>query len=140
MWQLFAFLSAVFAALVAVFGKIGIKSIDPIVATAVRSIIMATITVLAAIVLHRSTVSPLSSIGVKDWIFIVFAGIAGALSWIFYFLALSSGEASKVSAIDRTSLVFVVVLAAIFLGESMTWKTIIGMVLMVSGAVMMSLI
>lgn len=140
MWQIFAFLSAFFAALVAIFGKLGIKEVDPILATAVRSVIMAVITVLAALVLQRSTASPLSSFGAKEWVFISLAGLAGALSWIFYFLALSSGDASKVSAIDRTSLVLVVIMAAIFLGEGITWKAALGALLMVAGAVLMALI
>ena len=140
MWQVYAFLSAFFAALVAIFAKIGLKAVDPIAGTAIRSIIMAAVVLFAAIALHRFKTTPVSMIGVKDWILISMAGIAGAASWIFYFMALKTGEAAKVSAIDRTSLVFIVILAALFLGEAFTWKSALGIVFIMIGVVIMSFI
>ena len=75
----------------------------------------------------------------KSWLFILLAGLAGAISWIFYFFALKVGFASKVVAIDRLSLIFAVILAAIFLGESLSLKVILGAALMVAGALLISL-
>ena len=72
----------------------------------------------------------------KQWILIAGSGIAGALSWLFYFFALQNGSAGAVSAIDRMSLVFVILLAAIFLGETLTWKIGIGAALMAIGAIL----
>lgn len=81
----------------------------------------------------------MKSFDVKDWMLIVFAGIAGALSWLFYFLALKNGLATKVAVVDRLSLVFVIILAALFLGEHIGWKTAIGAVLMIIGAIVITL-
>lgn len=75
----------------------------------------------------------------KEWGLLVLAGIAGALSWLFYFFALRDGAASAVVAIDRLSIVFVVVLAAVFLSEAITWRTLGGALLMVAGAILISL-
>lgn len=140
MWQVYAFLSALFAALVALFAKMGLKTADPIASTAIRSVIMAAIVVFAAIIFHRFRAMPISEIGLKDWILISLAGISGAASWMFYFAALKAGEAAKVSAIDRTSLAFVVILAALFLGEALTWKSILGSMLIIAGAIIMAIL
>lgn len=137
MWILYAFLSAVFAALVAVFGKLGLKTIDPTLATTIRSIIMAIFLVLASFSLKKFQGFSLSSLSGKDWILIALAGIAGALSWLFYFVALKAGVATKVVAIDRLSVVFVVLFAVLFLGESLGWKTVLGVLLLISGALLM---
>ena len=137
MWILYAFLSAVFAALVAVFGKLGLKTIDPTLATTIRSIIMAIFLVLASFSLKKFQGFSLSSLSGKDWVLIALAGIAGALSWLFYFIALKAGVATKVVAIDRLSVVFVVLFAALFLGEILGWKTILGVLLLISGALLM---
>jgi len=72
-------------------------------------------------------------------VFIIFSGIAGALSWLFYFFALRQGPASGVAALDRLSVVFVLILALLFLGEHLTWKTGLGAFLVTLGAIFMSL-
>ncbi len=136
MWIFYALLAAVFAAAVAIFGKLGLKSIDPTLATAVRSVIMAGFLVSAAFVLQKFNGFSLSSFTGKEWVLIICAGIAGALSWLFYFTALKVGPAGGVSALDRLSVVFVVVLAAIFLGEVLTWKTALGALLITGGALL----
>ncbi|MEK7139742.1 MAG: EamA family transporter [Patescibacteria group bacterium] len=138
MWVLYAFLAAGFAALVAIFGKIGLKGIDSTLATTVRGIIMALFLVCVAFAMRKFDGFSLHSFTGREWVFIILAGIAGALSWLFYFSALRAGPAGAVSAIDRLSIVFVVILAAIFLGEAFTWKIGIGALLMASGAILIA--
>lgn len=139
MWLLFAFLAALTAALVAIFGKLGLKNIDSILATTIRSIVMAGFLIITSLFLGKWQNFKFSNIAGKDWILIVLAGVAGALSWLFYFFALKSGEVGKVAAIDRLSIVFVLILAAIFLGESFGWKTALGGLLMLGGAILITL-
>ncbi len=136
-WIIFALLSAIFAALVAILGKIGVKNIDATLATAVRSVIMAGFLVGTAFLLGKHKL--ISTIDTKAFAFIVFSGLAGALSWLFYFVALKNGPATGVAALDRLSVVFVLVLAAFFLGEALNYKTIIGILLIVIGAVFITL-
>jgi transporter family protein len=136
-WILFALLSAVFAALVAIFGKIGIKGIDSTLATSVRAVVMAVFLVLVSLILGKAKL--LHSIENKTLLFIVLSGVSGAISWLFYFFALKTGPVSGVAALDRLSVVFVLILAALFLGEHLTWKTGIGGILITAGAVLMTL-
>jgi len=135
MWLVYAFLSSITAALVAIFAKIGLKGVDSTLATAIRSIIMTVFLVLVAFFLKKFQGFNVNSFSNKDWLLIILAGIAGALSWLFYFFALKIGLATKVATIDRLSLVFVIILAVIFLGEKLSWKLAIGAVLMVAGAI-----
>lgn len=139
MWLFYAFLSALMAALVAIFAKLGLKDIDSTLATTVRAIIMAGFLVIVSFFLNKFDGFSLTSFGSKEWVLIGLAGIAGALSWLFYFYALKLGFASQVVAIDRLSIVFVVLLAAIFLGEGFGIKIIIGALLMTAGAVLITL-
>lgn len=139
MWLFFAFLSSIFAAAVAIFGKLGLKNIDSTLATTVRSIIMALFLVITSLFLKKFQGFSFSSFSSREWILISLAGIAGALSWLFYFLALKYGLATKVVVIDRLSLVFVIILAALFLGEALGWKSVVGALLMVGGAILISL-
>lgn len=139
MWILYAFLSALTAALVAIFGKLGVKDVDPTLATTIRSVIMAIFLVVVALSLHKFEGFTMSSLGGKAWMYIILAGIAGALSWLFYFVALKSGAASSVVAIDRLSVVFVILLAALFLGEALTWQSMLGGMLIVLGAILITL-
>ena len=143
MYLLYAFLSAITAALVAIFAKMGLKGIDPTLATTIRSLIMAGFLVLTSLFLKKfqahQIAASFNSFSSKDWLLIILAGVSGALSWLFYFFALKYGLASKVVAIDRLSIVFVVVLAALFLGEALGWKTVLGAVLMVVGAILIVL-
>ena len=134
LWVLYAILAAFCAALVAVFGKIGIKDVDPTLVTAVRAVIMAV--VLVGVALLFGKFSSVETLIGRPLLFIVFSGLAGALSWFFYFLALKYGPASSVAALDRTSVVLVVLLAALFLGESLTIKAGVGAVLILVGALL----
>jgi len=139
MWIIYALLSSIFASLVAILGKMGLKGIDSTLATTIRGIIMAIFLVFISLSLGKFNNLNLHSISKKDWIFITLSGIAGAISWIFYFVALKNGPASKVAAIDRTSLVFVVLLAGLFLGEGFGWKIGLGIALMICGAIFITL-
>lgn len=139
MWLVFALLSAITAALVAIFAKMGLKNIDPVLSTTVRSVIMTGFLCLVALFLKKFQGFHLDSFGGRDWLLIILAGIAGALSWLFYFVALKYGLAGRVAVVDRLSLVFVLFLAAIFLGEAMGWKTVLGAILMVAGAIVIVL-
>lgn len=139
MWLLYAFLSALTASGVAIFGKLGLKNIDSTLATTIRSIIMAGFLVLTSLLLKKFNGFNFSSLNSRDWLLIFLAGISGALSWLFYFLALKVGLASRVVAIDRLSLVLVLILAAVFLGEAIGWKSVLGAILMVVGAIIISL-
>lgn len=136
-WTLFALLSAISAAAVAVLGKIGLKNVDTTLATSIRSVVMAVFLVTVSLSLGKF--SGLQNIDNKALLYIVLSGIAGALSWLFYFFALKVGPASGVSAVDRTSAVFVLILAVLFLGESLTWMKAVGALLIVGGAILMIL-
>ncbi len=139
MWLFFAFLSAIAAAGVAIFAKLGLQTIDSTLATTVRSIIMAGFLVAVSFLLKKFDGFSFTSFSSKEWILIALAGIAGALSWLFYFFALKQGLASKVVAVDRLSLVFVVLLAAVFLGETLGWKSVLGALFMIAGALLITL-
>ncbi len=134
-WVFFAILSAIFAALVAIFGKIGIQGVDTTLATTVRSVIMAAF--LLAVSLFLGKFASISSINSRILLFIVLSGLAGALSWLCYFFALKIGPASGVAALDRLSVVFVLILSVLFLAEKLTWKSVIGAGLISLGAVFM---
>lgn len=136
MWMLLAFGSAVAAAFVAIFGKIGLQEIDPTLATIVRGVLMAAILVVAGLAFGKFNGFDPSSWSGKAWLFIILAALAGAASWILYFLALKAGPASAVAVIDKLSVVIVVIAAAFFLGESLTLKSILGVILTVIGTVL----
>lgn len=139
LWIIFALLSAISAAAVAIFGKIGLQGIDPNTATAIRAIVMALF--LVTFVLISDRFSNLSSIleNKKAILYIVLGGVAGALSWLFYFIALKLGKVSQVAPIDRLSVVFAILLAFLFLGEKITLKIAIGAVLLTIGAILIAL-
>jgi transporter family protein len=138
-WLIFALLSAITAALVAIFGKIGLQGVDTNTATAIRAIIMALF--LVGIVVIEGKLSNIPEIvsNHKALVFIILSGIVGALSWLFYFLALNYGKVSQVAPIDRLSVVFVIVLALLFLGEKISLKAGIGAALVAAGAILIAL-
>ena len=138
MWLFYAFLSSVTAALVAVFAKLGLKGVDSTLATTIRSLIMGAFLIIVSLFLKKFEGFSINTFTSKDWLLIALSGIAGALSWLFYFFALKYGLATKVVVIDRLSLVFVIILAAIFLGEALGWKSVLGALLMVAGALLIT--
>lgn len=136
-WILFALLSAFFAALVAIFGKIGISNIDTTLATTVRSLIM--FIFLAIISFNLGVINNLKLIDSKALTFITLSGLAGALSWLCYFYALRTGPAAGVAALDRLSVVFVLILSVLFLAQSLNLKNILGAILITIGAVLFAI-
>jgi len=134
-WIPLALLSAMFAGLVAIFGKVGVSKVDPTLATAVRALIMAGILVLAAAAVGGS--GHLHEIDRRALLFIVLSGFAGAASWLCYFVALRLGPAPGVAALDRLSVVFVLVFAIAFLGQAFTWKAAFGAALLTVGAILL---
>ena len=131
MWWIYALLSAVFAALTAIFAKMGIKGVDTDLATAIRTVI---ILVLAwAIVLFRGGEHSISNLTKQNWIFLVLSGCATGLSWIFYFRALQLGKVTQVAPIDKLSVALAILLSVVFLGETLTWKTGIGALMIIGG-------
>ena len=138
-WLFYALLSALMAALVGVFGKVGLRDMDANVATAVRAVIMAVF--LLCVAFARGGGGSFSSVlsNGKGMFFVLLSGIAGALSWLFYFLALKDGKVSQVMPIDKLSVVFASVIAVVFLGESMSFTSAVGIVLIASGAILVAL-
>ena len=136
-WVTLALLSAGFAALVAIFGKMGLQGIDTTLATTLRAVIMAVFLVGVSLALGKFEAVP--DFGKKAGLMIILSGLAGALSWLFYFSALKAGTASAVAAINRLSVVFVFALALIFLGETFTWKSALGALFVALGAILMTI-
>jgi len=130
-WALYAVLSAFFASLVAIFGKIGIQGVDSNLAVAIRTIII--VFFAWGIVLLQGTASQLMKISKHSYLFIVLSAIATGLSWLFYYKALQMGQASRVAPIDKLSVALTIVLAFIFLGETPTVGNVLGGTLVVAG-------
>lgn len=131
MWWIYALLSAVFAALTAIFAKVGIKGVDTDLATAIRTVV---ILLLAwSITLYRGTAGSMSALSKQNWIFLILSGCATGLSWIFYFKALQLGKVSLVAPIDKLSVALAILLSVVFLGESLTWKSGIGALMIIGG-------
>jgi len=135
MWWIYALLSALFAALTAIFAKIGVKNIDSDLATAIRTVV---ILILAwAIALTRGGITGINNLTKQNWIFLILSGLATGLSWIFYFKALQVGKVSQVAPVDKLSVALVIILSFIFLGEPLTSKTVIGALLIITGTVVL---
>jgi transporter family protein len=138
-WLIYALLSAVCAALVAIFGKIGLQNLDANTATAIRAVIMALF--LVGVVVAQGKLVLVGEIiaNKKALLFIVLSGVAGALSWLFYFVALKNGNVAQVAPIDKLSVVFAVVLAVILLGEKISLMAGVGVTLISAGALLVAL-
>ena len=137
MWLLFAFLSAVFAALTSTLAKVGIEGVNSNLATAIRTVVV--VIMAWGIVFMTNVQSGLGSISRKSWIFLILSGLATGASWLCYYRALQTGEASKVVPIDKLSVVITLILAFIFLHEQFTIKSLIGCVLIGVGTLFMVL-
>ncbi len=138
-WLIFALLSAVFAALVAIFGKIGLQSVDTNTATAIRAVVMAIFLLIVVFITGKLSDFKTIFINNKALFYIILSGIAGALSWLFYFVALKGAKVSQIVPIDRLSVVFALLLAFIFLGEKVSWQSWLGAGLIVAGGVIIAL-
>jgi transporter family protein len=134
-WFVWALLSAFFAGVTAVLAKVGVQEINSNLATAIRTVV---ILIFAWSVALFTKSQPLSTIGRRTWIFLVLSGVATGLSWLCYFRALQLGEATRVAPVDKLSVVIAIALAAIFLGERLTWHQWVGGSLIFTGAVVLA--
>jgi len=135
MWIIYALLSALFAALTAIFAKVGVQHINSNLATAIRTIIV--LILIWSIVFFRGEAKDLASINKFSLTFLILSGLATGFSWIFYFKAIQIGNVSQVALVDKLSVVLTVILAAIFLGEPFTLKVVIAVALIVSGVLVL---
>ncbi|MCB0406586.1 MAG: EamA family transporter [Bdellovibrionales bacterium] len=136
-WKLFALFSAIFAALTAIFGKIGVSEINSNLATFIRTIVILMVSALF-ISFNKEWVLP-SELSKKSLLFLILSGFATGSSWLCYYRALQLGPASKVAPVDKLSVVFVILLAALFLNEPLKIKTIVGGILVCAGTVILAI-
>ena len=135
MWKYYALLSALFAALTAIFAKIGVKDINSDLATAIRASVVLCIT--WGIVVAGNHVGEAKGITAHTWLFLVLSGAATGLSWLFYFKALQTGDVARVAPIDKLSVVITIGLALIFLKETVSARVIVGALFITAGSIMM---
>lgn len=135
MWKYYALLSAFFAALTAIFAKIGVKDINSDLATAIRTTVILFIT--WGIALAGSHGAELKGIGGHTWLFLVLSGAATGLSWLFYFKALQLGDVSRVAPIDKLSVVITICLSFLLLKEPVTPRVVAGALLITAGSIVM---
>ncbi len=128
-------MSALFAALTAIFAKVGVKDVNSDLATAIRTSVILVLT--WGIVLFGQHVSEIREVSKNTWIFLVLSGLATGLSWLFYFKAIQLGDVSRVAPIDKLSVVITILLAFIFLHEQVNLRVVIGALLITAGSVLM---
>lgn len=134
-WVLYALGSALFAALTAILAKIGIQGVNSDLATAVRTVVI--LVVAWGIVFARGVGGGIWQLGGRTLLFLVLSGLATGLSWVCYFRALQIGPTSPVAALDKLSLVLVVLFSALLLGEALTWRIAIGAALITLGTIVL---
>ena len=137
MWWIYALLSALFAALTAIFAKVGVKDVNTDFATAIRTVVI--LVIAWAIAFFRGGTASIAAVSKQNLVFLCLSGIATGLSWIFYFKALQLGKVSQVAPVDKLSVALAIVLSVIFLGEALTWKTALGAGLIIAGTVVLIL-
>lgn len=135
MWKIYALMSALFAALTAIFAKIGVRDVDSNLATAIRTSIILLLT--WGIVAFSGHIAEVRTIPRYTWLFLILSGIATGLSWLFYFRAIQLGDVSRVAPIDKLSVVFTILLAFLILKEPLSPKVIAGGLLITAGAIVM---
>lgn len=136
-WLYWALISACFAALTAIFAKVGLAGIDSDFATFIRTIVI--IIALAAFLSYTQKWQSITTITPKNWIFLILSGLATGISWLAYFKALQIGAASQVAPVDKFSIVLVVMIAVIFLGERPNLREWLGIGLITSGVLILAL-
>jgi bacterial/archaeal transporter family protein len=136
-WLVWALASAFFAGLTAILAKVGVAGIDSNLATAIRTTVILVFTWSIAYVTRRP--NAFATLNGRTMVFLVLSGLATGLSWLCYFRALQLGPASKVAPIDKLSVVFVIVLAVVFLREPLSVSTMVGGALIVAGALVLAL-
>ena len=135
MWWIYALLSAFFAALTAIFAKVGIQGVDSDLATAIRTAII--LIIAWGIALFKGSAENMGSLNKINWIFLVLSGCATGLSWIFYFKALQLGQVSQVAPVDKLSVALAIILSVVFLKEPLTLKSAGGALLIISGTLVL---
>ena len=135
MWVLFAFLSAFFAGMTSILAKCGIKKTDSNVATFIRTLVVLPLSLLMALIVNPNF--SLGAVSSKTLVFLVLSGLSTGASWLCYFRALSKGDINKVVPIDKSSTVLTIILAVIFLGESVTVYKTLGVVFIAIGTLLM---
>ena len=138
-WLFYALLSALCAAFVSIFGKVGVAGLDSSAATAVRSVIMSVFLVGVVLVEGHAADLPTVFADKKALLFVALSGIAGALSWLFYFMALKDGNVTQVAPIDKLSVVFAVVLVLVIFGERVSFTHGIAIAMIAAGGLMLAI-
>jgi bacterial/archaeal transporter family protein len=139
MYIIYALLGAVTASIGTIFAKLGLKGVDPNLLTAIRGIVMAIIVSIAALSLNKLSLDSLQTLSGKQWLFVILSGVGGALSWIFFYHALSAGPTVAVTVIDKLSLVFTALLAILVLSEKLTLQSGLGLALVILGTLLVSI-
>lgn len=137
MWLLFAILSAVFAALTSILAKVGIDGVNSNLATAIRTVVVVLMS--WAMVFITNAQGGIATISTRSWIFLILSGLATGASWLCYYKALQMGEVNKVVSIDKLSIVITFILAAVFLHEQFTVKTLLGCIFIGIGSVLVAI-
>lgn len=135
MWVVFAFLSAIFAALTSILAKVGIDGVNSTLATAIRTVVVLVMSWGMVFIVNAQ--NGLGAISRKSWLFLILSGLATGASWLCYYHALQLGEASKVVPIDKLSVVITLLLAFVFLHEQFTVKSLVGALLITAGTLVM---
>lgn len=135
MWKIYALLSALFAALTAIFAKVGVKDINSDLATAIRTTVILMLT--WGIVIFGSHINEMKDVSRSTWLFLIISGLSTGLSWLFYFKAIQLGNVSRVAPIDKLSVVITMLLAFLFLHEQPSFKVILGALLIAVGSIFM---
>ena len=135
-WQFWALLSAAFAALTAIFAKVGIENVNSDFATFIRTIVI--LGVLGVILVGTGQWQPLASVSQRTYLFLILSGLATGGSWICYFRALKIGDAARVAPIDKLSIVLVAVFGVLFLGEKLSGANLAGVALIAAGALLVA--
>lgn len=135
-WLAWALLSAAFAALTAIFAKVGVEQIAPDLATLIRTVVI--LALVAAVNLFGGRAAPLGSVPGRTWAFLLLSGLATGASWLCYFRALKLGDAARVAPVDKLSVVMVAVFAVAFLGERLSAANWCGVALIAAGAVLLA--
>jgi transporter family protein len=136
-WQFFSVLSAIFAAMTAIFGKIGVNEVNSNLATLIRVVVIFGFSLV--LVLSRGELQEFSLVSARGLLFLVLSGLATGASWLCYYHALKIGNASQVAPVDKLSVVLVIIFAFLFLGEQPTLKVILGGLLILSGSIVIIL-
>lgn len=136
-WIVWALLSAAFAALTAILGKVGVTGVDPDFATLIRVVVI--LVFAAVLVMARGAAQPLNTLPSNTLLFLVLSGLATGASWLCYYRALSLGQAAQVAPVDKLSIVMVAVLGVAFLGEALSFRNWVGIAMIGGGAMLASL-